>query len=722
MPVATLVRYALTTTVEKISISYKLRVTNAANDFIGYALTVANGLLLGHAPFRFAGFRTSMDRGTGTLETLTGSELGADVSVSGSLDGFGVRELTFSWFGKSRIPTKASVLRAMKRVTLDLVRGVPGTQGTRRLFDGYLRDQSFTAGTPPVASITAQDASLPHSLKPLFYSLPAGSAWTREEVFLDICDTHDIPVGNFDVPDHGGELRKMISEGGDRTVLDFFKLFFEPVGARPYWRNGQLNVKKFDTTGDAVRTLGGGDFRTLSVAPPATNAPNQVQFTASVFEYDGPTNTRTITDTQSFRDTYAIKKANVRQNTDGSIDTLSLTSTPADREVRRIVTDTTYTGGNITRRLITEYGWYVPRACNRRTSDGGATTSHNNDFAVYQFADGSWRTGQEETFRIIRTTDVARTFTEAGFLASEVEQVTEYYPTQIRVGYIDDSTGLDVFDSDVLTTDSGIAWQNGQEELTTETNTRTFQNGPENNITQILTSVAVPYTLVNWGSAEDPTNVGVYNNAGAFVPFAIQLCGPPSARVYGAPIEWGLLGDEIGGPFYYGTKTVQFTRIDESSHNQTTAFQLRAPWPHINVSFQTAPVTGTVLVPGAPPTLEIATWKQQSQSATIVLTDAVRVALAGDVELPEFRSNEFCETIRELKTAALEVLREYAPVVTIEMAVDGIIEEGSVIAVSHPDIAYGTAKLLVMSSAWSIGNDATNSQALTCRWYPPELA
>jgi hypothetical protein len=719
MPVATLVRYALTTTVEKISISYRLRVTNAANDFIGYALTIVNPLLLGSAPFRILGFRPSLDKGAGTLETLKGGELGADVGVSGSLDGFGVRELTLRWFGKTRIPFKAAALRAMKRITLDLVRGVPGSIGSRPLFDGYLRDSSFTAGTPPVASITAQDASLPHSLKPMFYNLAPGGELTRNEIAQLVCEEHEIPFGNFDVPNGGGAIRKPISEGGDRTVLEWMKLFYEPVGARPYWRHGELCVKKFDTSGDAVRTLGGGDFRSLTINPPSSNAPNQVQLSAAVFEYEGPTNTRTITDTQSFRATYAIKKANVRQNTDGSIDTLSLTSTPADREVRRLVTRTTYTGGNITRRVIEEWGWYIPKACNRKTSDGGATTTHNTSFAVYQFADGSWRTGQEETFRIIRTTDLTRSFNtdEVGLLTGEVETIEQYHATQIRLGYIDDGTCIDTWDSNVLITEDGIAWQNGMEELATETNTTTFQLGGLN-IGGKITAIRVPYESVEW-SAECPP-LPIYDSGGASVGYAVDIFGPSAAYRYGIAIDFGLLGDTLGGPYDYATVTVQNARVDEDSHNQTTTFQYRAP-RHINTSFQTVPVTGTVLVPGPVPTIEQATWKQQAQSATVTLTDTVRVGLAGDVTLPDQRSNDFCETRREMRTAALEILREYAPTVDIEMAVDGVIEEGSVIAVDHPDLGYGPVKLLVWNSSWNIGADGTNSQQLSCRWYTPEL-
>jgi hypothetical protein len=74
-----------------------------------------------------------------------------------------------------------------------------------------------------------------------------------------------------------------------------------------------------------------------------------------------------------------------------------------------------------------------------------------------------------------------------------------------------------------------------------------------------------------------------------------------------------------------------------------------------------------------------------------------------------------------MRTAALEILREYAPTVDIEMAVDGVIEEGSVIAVDHPDLGYGPVKLLVWNSSWNIGADGTNSQQLSCRWYTPEL-
>src|SRR5688572_12136309 len=141
MPVVTLLRYNLETVVQKVSLRYMLRAVSTANDSLKYDLTVINLIAIGRAAFRTVGARLQIDKGNGTLVPVPMTEAGAEVTLRGSVDGYGIRELTFDWFGR-RSPLKTALLRSMARVTMTGIIGMPGLIGQRPMFDGYIRDVS----------------------------------------------------------------------------------------------------------------------------------------------------------------------------------------------------------------------------------------------------------------------------------------------------------------------------------------------------------------------------------------------------------------------------------------------------------------------------------------------------------------------------------------------------------------------------------------------------
>jgi hypothetical protein len=82
--------------------------------------------------WRQIGVVLEMDLGSGSLSIIPLSEIDGDITLRGSINGFGVRELSFVRFGDGQSPWKTALLRGMRRVRLTGLRGVPGALGSTR--------------------------------------------------------------------------------------------------------------------------------------------------------------------------------------------------------------------------------------------------------------------------------------------------------------------------------------------------------------------------------------------------------------------------------------------------------------------------------------------------------------------------------------------------------------------------------------------------------------
>jgi hypothetical protein len=747
------------------------------------------------AQSRVIGARLSIDSaGDGSLVPVKGFERGDTIRISGTLGDFGARELTFSRYGKDFSPFISSALREQRGVSMSIVRGVRGNRATKKMFDGSFGSSTFQP-YPPLAAITCKDASMKFASTPFFYTLAPGSGQTRLAVLLDIFTKYGMPYSNLVLPDSdGGKVFKPINEGGSRSVLDFINDFIAPMGCRQNWKGNLINIRRpgtrvvrasggFGTGGLGtyivpdvpVRTLRPCDIRSISIQPPNTDAPNAIRFTALVFGYLGPTGQRTEVKIVKSNGVYAPQVAtNKQDHTTGVVSATGLASASATREVSRIVTTTNYAGGTVVSQTISEFGYYAPRACDKRqtaplvlsslTSVGatatattaaphglitgdsvtisgatpssyngsysitvtGASTftytfatgaspatgtiswyaiSFNDQFDVYKFPDGSWRTTAQEDFQEINRTVLTRTFDTNGYLTDES---IDYYRIAPQETYV--STYVLVGSAFVetivacLTTSDGRAWTNGKEMLYAEHTARNYQFDSSTfqlmRTVETVTSPSVAQYLLFF-----PPSTGV--SSGPAVRF-----GPSSAPRYG----FAVAGTQS---LFSVVKT--YATVSESSYRVTVSVNSSGEW--LPGSFQSKPSSSTSVVQGSVPLDEQLTSQQKAQPTSILLNDKVRQVFNNGRDVLVMYQNDFCETEGELITCAMELMREIAsPRVSIEMDFDAMCEEGVTVAVNYPGLTLKDEKMLVWDWEATLNmNNAQNSQTLTCRWDPPEL-
>jgi hypothetical protein len=357
----------------------------ATNDPIGAAMKPA-------AQSRVIGGRLSIDKGDGALTAVKGSELGDSIQITGTLNDFGGRTLTFSRFGKDFSPFISSALRELRAVSFSIVRGVRGNTATKKLFDGHFRSTNYQP-YPPIAAITCQDASLKFAQTPFFYTLAPGSGRTRLDILLDIFTQYGIPYSNLDFPNsNGGSVFKAINEGGSRSVLDFINDFIAPIGCRANWKGNAINIRrpgmhigagkpgngsviKFWTPDIPVRTLNPSNIRSLSIQPPNSDAPNAIRFTALTFAYIGRTGQYSVVKDVLSNGVYApLVAVNKQDKTTGAITATGLTSSLVSRPVHRVITTTNYEGGTVLSQTIEEYAWFAPKIL-RNQQTGSITLS-----------------------------------------------------------------------------------------------------------------------------------------------------------------------------------------------------------------------------------------------------------------------------------------------------------------------------------------------------------
>lgn len=709
MPIVPVVRYKWTVE-ELVSAALRLRWTSVQPgrvDRLRYAFTVANFIETAAEPVRFIGVIIEMDDGSGNLVVVPGCDRdgeGAEITLSRTLDGFGVAELSFSVYGEHQsLWRNPGYLRAMRRVRVRGVTGVPGLYGERVLFDGWIRDAEFDA-FPGRARFRCQDVSLEHVDKKLFFNLDPGQQRTRLDVILEVLNDNSFPIGVIDLPDEdGGVLVKAISEGGDKRITVWLPELVAAVGRYVRWRDNAICIEELTASKPPVRTFGPGDIRSLRQIPAPTNAPNRVAMSASLYEYLGPTGTRTEPPVEVVDETpYTPKVAVTKQETGGALIPLSITPVTAT-PTSKTITTTTKSGGTIIHQEIDEYGWIAPLVCNKRQAFGTGAVSYNNVFECYQYADGTWRLTPTEEFRLLRRTVITRSFDANGYLREERRAVTRYQALRRPLG--EWTAAASTLPYDVLITETGEAWDGGQEQFAADP---TISIGYISDESGVLTVIGAFY-FMSFPRLRAATPTGP-------VSPTIYYYGPYSAIQYATAAQATVFDAGVGP-----RSKITFQVVDETKHrrvcvvtedNDTFEGQfLPAIFPH-----------GTTEFPGPIPSNEQHTDSQTAQQATVVVIDEVRTALARGIEISEPRSNDYCETPGELRRAGGEFLREFAPTIEITSDWDMTTDVGDVVRVDHPKLGPQPVDLPVVGISASMNSDGQNSQVLSCPWYPPELA
>jgi len=691
---------------------------------------------------RVAGVEIQIDKGDGQLAALLQTEIAGTVEMKDSREGYGARTLSFTLqVPPSQSPFYVAWSRGPHRVKMIGYLGLPGAMQPRPMFDGYVTQCSWEA-YPSLLRVDCQDVSVLLSSEKLAYNLEPGSLRTRKSVFREILTPYlllyEIEFGRLDFGSNdGGLLYKGLSEGGTVDLLQWMAAFLTPIARRLTWDGGMCNVEPSYASGPPVRTFRANDINSLSVSLPATTDANAVVMSGTVFGYIGPSGRRTETDLPKIvRALFTPDLASGRQDhTTGEIEDLSLTLEPEVREVSRIVTTRVYDAGTVVMTTVEEWGWYSARACPREQSEEG-TVSFNSAFDVYFYADGSCRLEAQQQYQMLRQTVSVKEFNGHYGPLSETVTTTQFNANVVPIAYVDgEGTEIPV---PVFLTGEGIGWAKGFEffvgsaddsqyfwvsgigDGTLQSGRRARSNngfGSSQRVTYYLADAqgriaSATTVLKSWGlfyyAIEPPVVLLPLLSAFIF--------GPPSAKVYA-----------IGGGGFFEhniapTAVTTYSAIDETSHKETISFtpyampvdldRLRAP---------AAPVVGERIVPGGIPILEQPTSGQTAQPASATVVDAVRSGLLGKV-VPDNQQNDFCETVDELATCALELLREKAPAVQFDSLADWTVRAGKPVALLLPEVVPVGEVMTAWEVDWSFDvRSGENKQHIAARWLPKEL-
>ena len=694
-------------------LAFNYAVTTPANDTLGFSYTIDRHDFNGDA-WKQLGARVEMDLGDGVLVTVPASERPATLSITGSLEGFGVRELTCGKIpGES--PLRTAWMRAPRRVKVTGVRGTLGGFREWDLFDGLIREGNHSL-FPSAASLQAQDASVLNER--LFYTLAPFSYRSRRSIIAEICNRYGIRAGTWtftDVANVGGYVMKGINEFGERTVLEFFGEFLIPTTCRPKWRGGVLNIQHFTPSGTSKRTLTWSDIREIRIPPPPTNAPNTVRFTAEIYPYVGPDLTGTHPPVEEIvTGSYTPAAATQKQNhLTGAITAVSPSVTPQTMISKRVTVDN-YAGGTLTTRVVTDYAWYAPKACKNRINGG---TAYNNVFDVYQFPDGTWRTQDTETFMIVQQTTFTKSFNATtGRLDFDVTYMAkmapwEWHRSAILFGSNGTPTGYDR-----LVTVDGDAWINGCETVGV---------------------VEHVYRYYNYDAATGQVSARTNLNRSAFgEAFYGSITPPPIGPTYTGPNIYEFGPAAALRRCYRAVGSITLWRVMESyietsatTHSIVTAAPTYEPFPYVvpssTVTCSPIPPVGTVEVAEPRPIIEQTTYQQTTQSVSITTPSLASVALVGK-RLADYSENGWCETRPEMEASGLQVLRQIGairPELTMH-EVDFDLEEGDVITLPyHPDLGDGPVPALIVSAHVGLdGQACSGDQRFELEVWPREVA
>ena len=703
MPSYVLNDYDLTVThtAAEANLAYRVNVNTAAVDTLEYDLTVTRGLAtIVASPWYRCGAVLELDLGDGNLTAIAPANLGSDLSISESFDGF-ADTLNFTLVGQDWSPwTKAAIRSRLRcRVTATLAAG--SNRQSRVIFDGYIQSASFSAaGT---ASVTALDGAGAYVGQQLHINIGPNSNFTREYIILTYVTTPlGIPVGRINLgADGGGRVIKAVSVSGT-DALDWLREFVAPCGAQVWCVDRALYIEKLRPATEPARTLTAIDMADdLDVTVPPTNNANIIVATGVVSPYaDADKGLVTKVTTSSPPGSYTPKAAVQKQSkTDGTVSAYAPSVSAADKASETITTQS-YLGGSLVYERIETWGWYALLGARYKQDNLGAV-SWNPDNDVYEYADGSWRSEPVEVWR--KLSESWRTIEYdpvTGYQSSETTRgrLLHYVPA----GAYAQVTGTGPITLSYLTsyvTHTGESWTAASEVLV-DPLSGTWTPNDTDYATETMEADDDGFLKRSYRTGYENGRLSVRPavNVYAYHPEAEQT----TYTLTSAAVSRNAVTREA-----VWTKTSEATaRVIETT---TYAVQIGAM------------VNGTrVYDTGLPPRLPQLLWRQPPQLVRTTMTDAVSVALTGSHYY--YIHDESAETTSELGVIAFEELRKQgAWTLSWSQPYDATLHKGSTVRLSRPEIGLSD-DAIVWSVDSTIGSGGAATSRVVAYFYPPEIS
>lgn len=366
-------------------------VENAAFPVRTFAGTVAHGRWHAYeGACIHAGVRVKLDGAW-----VDPADLAGPVEITETLDSPVVRA-SFGLIGPAWCALATERVWTLTPVEIWWDTGAPGEVRSEQRFGGYVRTCQQTEGGPAVR-VECQDAitaryggyDLCHEVEPF-------AGLTRGEIVREVC--LDAGLTAVDCPDGAVWQKGLFTDS--KKLFEFLREWIAPEG----WK---MRVER-DGSGLVVwrpellaapipadDAWGISRFEQVQIEPPRDVPSRWVIRGLGAVTVDelGQVTTTTVT---KVYDIYAPKRAVSRQETNGSITDLGVTSYPSSlRLVTEIRDEKTERGGRPVRQVTYEWGWYNPRAAQYISNTGAGTY---DPLQVYIDEEGEFVLWSEEKF------------------------------------------------------------------------------------------------------------------------------------------------------------------------------------------------------------------------------------------------------------------------------------------------------------------------------------
>lgn len=323
------------------------------------------------------------------------ADLAGPVEITETLDSPVVRA-SFGLIGPAWCALATERVWTLTPVEIWWDTGAPGEVRSEQRFGGYVRTCQQTEGGPAVR-VECQDAitaryggyDLCHEVEPF-------AGLTRGEIVREVC--LDAGLTAVDCPDGAVWQKGLFTDS--KKLFEFLREWIAPEG----WK---MRVER-DGSGLVVwrpellaapipadDAWGISRFEQVQIEPPRDVPSRWVIRGLGAVTVDelGQVTTTTVT---KVYDIYAPKRAVSRQETNGSITDLGVTSYPSSlRLVTEIRDEKTERGGRPVRQVTYEWGWYNPRAAQYISNTGAGTY---DPLQVYIDEEGEFVLWSEEKF------------------------------------------------------------------------------------------------------------------------------------------------------------------------------------------------------------------------------------------------------------------------------------------------------------------------------------
>lgn len=644
-----------------------------------------------------------LDLGSG-FQTIHPSECRV-LSVAASLDDWAKR-CEIELYGAKWSPLVQDIVRGTMPVLVTTTSGDPSQPVTRTRFRGVAVSVTYDRVTK-TARLSCLDRASQFAAISIGPSNEADSGATREEFFIDEMEAAGLTLGSCDFgPLATTQVTKPFSQV-DVRLFDFGRGWVEPVGGwLQFDHDDKLVVERYSSLTPPAIILKPNDVVSLGpLTPPSTIATNKV--TAVTINYDkvDASGLRTVQFSELTYDNYAIKGAIVRQDSAGTLTSVSMGDAAAsNRLVREVRYTQTFLGDMLVGSRVEEWGWYARHAARLRLMTDLTVTAANINYR-WQYDDGTWRLWPREHWVIVQLSNTWKNIS-----ANAVTRVSEgraYWhfrnvalfeltggppPTESHNG-----GGSPIY---ITETSGGVdpTFEIGGVEVAT---LYAGANSFDEEIVTVYTTDADGYLVseVVTTSAQSRGARATSQRAGSFV-YGID----ESSKEY-----WS---DEKETFQVVSIKTTTYTpQVGADAYTITSRL-----WEAATNKLVIAPTEQRT---GARPRPEQVVGESRSQELRQSATDIVRATLSGVVE--DFVSNEYCQNEADLLSLARNRLREESAwncpaVIPFNHAVrpghyaevDGYTEDG-----------MDSMRLLV---AGVVDNFDACTQSLALRYYPPEVA